>query len=86
MDKDGTKDGYDIELTRTVSDNVSVPDIQKHQLVSACLPISGTHFNRVACVTQGHKINPLYHSSLIYVKTAQAGWQWMEYLQERRAG
>ena len=27
MDKDGTKDGYDIELTRTVSDNVSVPVI-----------------------------------------------------------
>lgn len=27
MDCDGTKDGYDIELTRTVSDNVSVPVI-----------------------------------------------------------
>jgi cyclase len=27
MDCDGTKDGYDIELTRTVSDNVSIPVI-----------------------------------------------------------
>ena len=27
MDRDGTKDGYDIELTRTVSENVSVPVI-----------------------------------------------------------
>ncbi len=27
MDKDGTKDGYDIELTRTISENVSVPVI-----------------------------------------------------------
>lgn len=27
MDKDGTKDGYDIELTRTISDLVSIPII-----------------------------------------------------------
>ena len=27
MDCDGTKDGYDIELTRTVADNVSIPVI-----------------------------------------------------------
>jgi cyclase len=27
MDKDGTKDGYDIPLTRTVSDLVSIPVI-----------------------------------------------------------
>ncbi|MEJ2684267.1 MAG: imidazole glycerol phosphate synthase subunit HisF [Candidatus Sulfobium sp.] len=27
MDKDGTKDGYDIELTRTISETVSVPVI-----------------------------------------------------------
>lgn len=27
MDKDGTKDGYDIELTRTVSETVSIPVI-----------------------------------------------------------
>ena len=27
MDKDGTKDGYDIELTRTVSDTVNIPVI-----------------------------------------------------------
>jgi len=27
MDRDGTKDGYDIELTRTVSDNVRIPVI-----------------------------------------------------------
>lgn len=27
MDKDGTRDGYDIELTRNVSDNVSIPVI-----------------------------------------------------------
>ena len=27
MDKDGTKDGYDIELTRTISDTVGVPVI-----------------------------------------------------------
>lgn len=27
MDKDGTKDGYDIELTKTISENVSIPVI-----------------------------------------------------------
>jgi cyclase len=27
MDKDGTKDGYDIELTRTISEKVNVPVI-----------------------------------------------------------
>lgn len=27
MDKDGTKDGYDIELTRTISESVSIPVI-----------------------------------------------------------
>jgi len=27
MDKDGTKDGYDIELTRTISEAVSIPVI-----------------------------------------------------------
>ncbi|MCX8026461.1 MAG: imidazole glycerol phosphate synthase subunit HisF [Thermodesulfovibrionales bacterium] len=27
MDRDGTKDGYDIELTRTIADNVSIPVI-----------------------------------------------------------
>ncbi len=27
MDKDGTKDGYDIELTRTISENVKIPVI-----------------------------------------------------------
>ena len=27
MDKDGTKDGYDIELTRAISDTVNIPVI-----------------------------------------------------------
>jgi cyclase len=27
MDRDGTKDGYDIELTRTISDRVNIPVI-----------------------------------------------------------
>ncbi|MBK5230891.1 MAG: imidazole glycerol phosphate synthase subunit HisF, partial [Thermoleophilia bacterium] len=27
MDRDGTKDGYDIELTRTIADAVSIPVI-----------------------------------------------------------
>ena len=27
MDCDGTKDGYDVELTRTISENVSIPVI-----------------------------------------------------------
>jgi cyclase len=27
MDKDGTKDGYDIELTRTISETVTIPVI-----------------------------------------------------------
>ncbi|MDH5202278.1 MAG: HisA/HisF-related TIM barrel protein, partial [Nitrospirota bacterium] len=27
MDKDGTKDGYDIELTKTISEAVSIPVI-----------------------------------------------------------
>jgi cyclase len=27
MDRDGTKDGYDIELTRTISEQVNIPVI-----------------------------------------------------------
>jgi cyclase len=27
MDKDGTKDGFDIELTKTISDSVNIPVI-----------------------------------------------------------
>ena len=27
MDRDGTKDGYDIELTRTITDKVNIPVI-----------------------------------------------------------
>lgn len=59
MDRDGTKDGYDIELTRTVSDRVSVPVIASggvgnlHHLyeglvdggASAVLAASIFHFN-----------------------------------------
>ena len=33
MDRDGTKNGYDVELTRLVAENVSIPVIASEVLV-----------------------------------------------------
>ncbi|MFY9487286.1 MAG: imidazole glycerol phosphate synthase subunit HisF [Solirubrobacterales bacterium] len=46
MDRDGTKDGYDVELTRTVADAVSVPVIASGG--------AGKLEDLVAGVTEGH--------------------------------
>ena len=39
MDCDGTKDGYDVELTRTVSENVSIPVIASCGFGSFTIPL-----------------------------------------------
>ena len=36
MDCDGTKAGYDIELTRTIADNVNIPVIASQHLRHLC--------------------------------------------------
>ncbi|MEK6636670.1 MAG: imidazole glycerol phosphate synthase subunit HisF [Pseudomonadota bacterium] len=46
MDRDGTRDGYDLELTRTIADAVSVPVVASGGV--------GTLAHLVAGVTQGH--------------------------------
>jgi imidazole glycerol-phosphate synthase subunit HisF len=46
MDRDGTRDGYDLELTRTIADAVSVPVIASGGV--------GTIDHLVEGVTQGH--------------------------------
>ena len=60
MDKDGTEDGYDIELTRTISERVNVPviasggaGVPKHLLevfiegkADAALAASIFHYNK----------------------------------------
>ncbi len=46
MDRDGTRDGYDLELTRTIADAVSVPVIASGGV--------GTLRHLVEGVTQGH--------------------------------
>ena len=46
MDRDGTRDGYDLDLTRTIADQVAVPVIASGGV--------GTLDHLVAGVTQGH--------------------------------
>ncbi len=46
MDRDGTRDGYDLELTRTIADQVAVPVIASGGV--------GTLDHLVAGVTKGH--------------------------------
>ncbi len=46
MDRDGTRDGYDLELIRTIADTVSVPVVASGGV--------GTLDHLVAGVTQGH--------------------------------
>ena len=38
MDCDGTKAGYDIELTRTIADNVNIPVIVREQRIISTMP------------------------------------------------
>jgi imidazole glycerol-phosphate synthase subunit HisF len=57
MDRDGTADGYDLELTRAVADAVSVPVIasggagELHHLVEA---VEGGHADAVLCASIFH--------------------------------
>ena len=46
MDRDGTRDGYDLELTRAVADRTNVPVVASGGV--------GTVDHLVAGVTQGH--------------------------------
>ncbi len=46
MDRDGTRDGYDLDLIRTIADAVSVPVVASGGV--------GTLAHLVAGVTQGH--------------------------------
>ncbi|MCL4674290.1 MAG: imidazole glycerol phosphate synthase subunit HisF, partial [Sphingomonadaceae bacterium] len=46
MDSDGTRDGYDVELTRAIADSVSVPVIASGGV--------GTLAHMVEGVTRGH--------------------------------
>ena len=73
MDKDGTKDGYDIELTRTISENVKVPVIASGG--AGKLP----HF--YDALTEG-KADAVLAASLFHYKELEIG-QVKDYLFER---
>ncbi|MBI4898839.1 MAG: imidazole glycerol phosphate synthase subunit HisF [Actinobacteria bacterium] len=67
MDRDGTKDGYDLELTKTVADAVSVPVIASGG--------AGTLDHMVDGITQGHAdavlVASLFHFREISVHDAK---------------
>jgi cyclase len=71
MDRDGTKDGYDIELTRTVADAVSVPVIASGG--------AGTLADIVAGVSEAHAdavlVASLFHFGEFTVSQAKHAMQ-----------
>ena len=73
MDCDGTKDGYDVELTRTVSENVSIPVI-----ASGC---AGTKEHFYDALTEG-KADAVLAASLFHFKELEIV-ELKKYLQER---
>jgi cyclase len=60
MDKDGTKSGYDLALTRAIADSVSVPVIASGGV--------GNLDDLVAGVTQGHA-NAVLAASIFHFRT-----------------
>jgi cyclase len=73
MDCDGTKDGYDIELTRTVSENVSIPVIASGG--------AGTKEHFYDALTEG-KADAVLAASLFHFKELEIV-ELKKYLQER---
>ncbi len=73
MDCDGTKDGYDIELTRTISENVSVPVIASGG--------AGTKEHFYEALTDG-KADAALAASLFHYKELEIK-EVKEYLRER---
>ena len=50
MDQDGTKEGFDLELTRTVSEAVEVPVIASGELVSPVTLADGIKLGKASAV------------------------------------
>ena len=73
MDCDGTKDGYDVELTRTVSENVSIPVIASGG--------AGTKEHFYDALTEG-KADAVLEASLFHFKELEIV-ELKKYLQER---
>ena len=73
MDCDGTKDGYDVELTRTVSENVSIPVIASGG--------AGTKEHFYDALTEG-KADAVLAASLFHFKDLDLV-ELKKYLQER---
>ena len=73
MDCDGTKDGYDVELTRTVSENVSIPVIASGG--------AGTKEHFYDALTEG-KADAVLAASLFHFKELEIV-ELKKYLQER---
>ena len=69
MDCDGTKDGYDVELTRTVSENVSIPVIASGG--------AGTKEHFYDALTEGKADAVLFHFKELEIVELK------KYLQER---
>ena len=63
MDCDGTKDGYDVELTRTVSENVSIPVIASGG--------AGTKEHFYDALTEG-KADAVLAASLFHLKNLKS--------------
>ena len=73
MDCDGTNDGYDVELTRTVSENVSIPVIASGG--------AGTKEHFYDALTEG-KADAVLAASLFHFKELEIV-ELKKYLQER---
>ena len=73
MDCDGTKDGYDVELTRTVSENVSIPVIASGG--------AGTKEHFYDALTEG-KADAVLAASLFHFKELEIV-ELKKYLQEQ---
>ena len=73
MDCDGTKDGYDVELTRTVSENVSIPVIASGG--------AGTKEHFYDALTEG-KADAALAASLFHYKELEIS-QVKDYLSDR---
>ena len=73
MDCDGTKDGYDIELTRTISENVNIPVIASGG--------AGTKQHFYDALTEG-KADAVLAASLFHFKEMEI-MELKQYLRDR---